>query len=1225
MKRERSSSSAVEKEEKGSKSSRRETEPSPSSGDDKFYNEKKTFCKLFDFYYRVSVSTDCLDEKVHSTNGSKSGNRLKTFAKHLIDALTEGMGERFDDIGIYCKHFGDKQILASNFEFFIAFRASTDWSNPLTTGPIGNLPEAATFREFWGEKSELRKFGDNTIKEAVLWAKNGNDDVPNQILTFLLDTKFSILPSSIVSCCHVNSLYLPHKPTFDITTSAFARLNEYLRGLKDIPLRVTTVIGTSPFLRGTEPLESSVRFTVDSSKIDDSLSIALPNEKEGPFWTRSIDVFIRLEYSYNWGNDVELIRQFIIAFYVLLSEQLKKQCGLHCHPTTGALYVQVDKTAFRIVIVNEKILAILGQKVENMKNSGMERVDKSTENIRLAHFTKIYKTELGIKQRLGALSLKYRHFAAACQLFKHWLGRQMLSEYLHNLAIELLVAAVFETNSIPRSAAAAFYKVLLLLTTHDWLKKPLIVDLDEKSTDESRAKIEADFVATRFVLPPMVIATQEDPIGTMWTTETPTPTLMRRLIAVASLSCQSIEDCFTSETTGDLNHLFQQQELQFDAKIMIHPSFHVDRHRVKIKGLQTEFNLPVLDFHPVELFVERLQNDFQKVALFFYDRYSAGEIGLKWNDPVMKMKAKIYKASLYKLDSDEQGEMVVNKGEIYEEIGLMGKAMVSTILEKDLVVWSDDCMSELPSDTKRSLMTTLKTNVLNESTSKNSSKRKRNLIEKQEQENVPVETSSKNIPGMNGKMLEETPKKVVNGSQMKTALQEFLRDPTAPKFNSPKQMLIIDSTSGSEAEEEQEDDEEEIEESKALTNVRSNKHRKKNPSKNGQSKKMKVLTPSYRKQTVASKLKRKSASRAAKAEPVADPIASKKSTKKGKNGQKKRQKMDDLTEAMTSGMQVDPNALGTHPRYSMFKNTAKAAEAQANRRADALDRQRNARIDHHNKMRQLAQGPWEEEDDEETTEATEDLELDDATKESSESTSRTQPRQKRNPYENQLMTSEWLVDIPDKEMMQHEWIMVPCPVGRRCLIVASQGVTTAYAKNGKLISQFASALPGGRGSQKTQAYTILDCILGSDRNVYCLDLLCWKGAAYTDNDFAFRQFFLRSRIEELSSPRNNEKKFILLPSCLCEVSAMETFMQQNFPFTLDGLLFYYSEVHYIAGQNPLVGWLKPFMLPDVLNVKVPSTYLFSANGKSTNEFIKEFNDKNCFKSKIEVDVESIEE
>lgn len=38
---------------------------------------------------------------------------------------------------------------------------------------------------------------------------------------------------------------------------------------------------------------------------------------------------------------------------------------------------------------------------------------------------------------------------------------------------------------------------------------------------------------------------------------------------------------------------------------------------------------------------------------------------------------------------------------------------------------------------------------------------------------------------------------------------------------------------------------------------------------------------------------------------------------------------------------------------------------------------------------------------------------------------------------------------------------------------------------------------------------------------------------------------------------------------------------------LDGFLFYHRNAHYIFGVTPLVTWLKPYMLPEVLGISVP--------------------------------------
>ena len=52
------------------------------------------------------------------------------------------------------------------------------------------------------------------------------------------------------------------------------------------------------------------------------------------------------------------------------------------------------------------------------------------------------------------------------------------------------------------------------------------------------------------------------------------------------------------------------------------------------------------------------------------------------------------------------------------------------------------------------------------------------------------------------------------------------------------------------------------------------------------------------------------------------------------------------------------------------------------------------------------------------------------------------------------------------------------------------------------------------------------------------------------------------------------------------------------------MLFYHKETHYTCDYTPLVGWLKPYMLPEILNVKVPENIEKTApydyiNAKST--------------------------
>lgn len=98
----------------------------------------------------------------------------------------------------------------------------------------------------------------------------------------------------------------------------------------------------------------------------------------------------------------------------------------------------------------------------------------------------------------------------------------------------------------------------------------------------------------------------------------------------------------------------------------------------------------------------------------------------------------------------------------------------------------------------------------------------------------------------------------------------------------------------------------------------------------------------------------------------------------------------------------------------------------------------------------------------------------------------------------------------------------------------------------------------------------------------------------------FRFYWLKSKTEETSclSKRSNDNAFpfVSLTYHHCDVSTMTNIMATEKLFgqdgpALDGLLFYHSQTHYIPGNTPLVGWLKPHMMPAVLNVPVAPVYL----------------------------------
>lgn len=127
-------------------------------------------------------------------------------------------------------------------------------------------------------------------------------------------------------------------------------------------------------------------------------------------------------------------------------------------------------------------------------------------------------------------------------------------------------------------------------------------------------------------------------------------------------------------------------------------------------------------------------------------------------------------------------------------------------------------------------------------------------------------------------------------------------------------------------------------------------------------------------------------------------------------------------------------------------------------------------------------------------------------------------RSRRNrPYRNMLMLSEWMVQVPEK--LEQEWLMIVCPVGKRCSVVCCQGQTRCYGRNGfEFMSKFPSLLPGGnshaRGNSSHNA--ILDCIFcEKECTFYILDVILWNGVSFYGCDTDFRMFWLDSHHDDL--------------------------------------------------------------------------------------------------------------
>ncbi|XP_029667445.1 snurportin-1 [Formica exsecta] len=194
---------------------------------------------------------------------------------------------------------------------------------------------------------------------------------------------------------------------------------------------------------------------------------------------------------------------------------------------------------------------------------------------------------------------------------------------------------------------------------------------------------------------------------------------------------------------------------------------------------------------------------------------------------------------------------------------------------------------------------------------------------------------------------------------------------------------------------------------------------------------------------------------------------------------------------------------------------------------------------------------------------------------------------------NRMMLSEWMIDVPQD--FSESWFMVPCPVGKRTRLVSGRGITKAYSRTGLLCNTFPSALPGGNSDADMRHSAIVDCIWVKNQQVYyILDVLYWGILPFTNCEAEFRLYWINNKIRETkdfeeSDADTNKYPILSLQNINCNSDLSSALTQLDLELNcIDGFLFYHRNAHYNFGYTPLVTWLKPFMLSEVLGIFAPS-------------------------------------
>jgi U3 small nucleolar RNA-associated protein 22 len=246
--------------------------------------------------------------------------------------------------------------------------------------------QAQMFKDFWGERSQLRRFKDGTMCETVIFVDKTR--VCFQMLSHILSNHLGIQLNSngadyldfqverlLDKDYHMlQKLEKPKKPVYikgkrkrlssndfqqeipvrldeiaNKATGVFDEVSKILRSLTGLPLEITTVQGASSILRFTNVCPTPPQKFFSSNLLTD----VHPNGSSLKFKKMAIDelppkvpkvvepisVVLHLETSGKWPDNVKAIDRLKCAFLIRIGQLLKDQFGLTVQPHSRYLDV----------------------------------------------------------------------------------------------------------------------------------------------------------------------------------------------------------------------------------------------------------------------------------------------------------------------------------------------------------------------------------------------------------------------------------------------------------------------------------------------------------------------------------------------------------------------------------------------------------------------------------------------------------------------------------------------------------------------------------------------------------------------------------------------------------------------------------------------------------------------------------------------------------------------
>ncbi|OXU19050.1 hypothetical protein TSAR_001365 [Trichomalopsis sarcophagae] len=685
------------------------------------FMRKVPFYKAVDFViclHNVKALENILDVNSDESDKLNYGpNKYVPIIKLISTFLKQGLGQRASFVCSFPRKLREWQTneeIPNDLErIYIGLKLDPHHAfNIIEKGPGANLPEAEAFRKFWGHKSELRRFKDGTICEAVVWAKPNatlaqKRDISQRISKYLLEEKLKLFEKAhyfffsnqLEEFLKLKKVkvrgfhYGPEEAALQVINT-FAGLEKDLSNLTDLPLSINGLQGCSPLFRYTDvfPPLATVRKTDDKNVLDTPSHLRFVENgdvDEVPMYLAPVEVTMQLSTSGKWPDDLQALRMTKAAFHLQIAQSIRKQCKIRAQGCMHYIDVMKDGLVFRIRIANQREIGLVKQQVDE---DGVTKYRDNEESLELE------KNLFHLPKITGALYGLYCQqpsFGPACCLAKRWLAAQLIDDsHMPDIAVELLVASMY-LNSDPyeptTAPQVAFLRFLESFAREHWSTDPIIVNFNNEMTREEIVEIENTFGTSRETLPSLFICTPYDREASIWTRKAPTPIILKRISALAKEALRLLEVQLFSETSVCCDPLFNPPLSAYDCLIQLKESLNPRKHEataivkddLPTKDLypfkeHSKTRIPIVGFDPVAEYLSELRKNYSEHALFFHDTYGGNVVGVLLKPQAMQQKDfKVSNTSCQKFNDNQK--LILNVSAMIEDFYILGKGLVEII------------------------------------------------------------------------------------------------------------------------------------------------------------------------------------------------------------------------------------------------------------------------------------------------------------------------------------------------------------------------------------------------------------------------------------------------------------------------------------------------------------------------------------------------------------------